>query len=97
MQPVIPPESNQNHCQQSNLRMKPIRQLLFHQTIILQIESQERDPLIDYGAEHVIYIGIFLIFIALAIVIGMISDKLEHALLFSLTLSVVLIAFLWSL
>ena len=80
--------------------MKPflqLLQLLSFQTTILQIESQPKDPLIDYGAEHLIYFGAFLIIVAIAIILGMISSKLEYAIVFSLVLSVILMAFLWNL
>ena len=65
-------------------------------TIILQIEQQQ-DSLIDYGAEHFIYFGIFLVIVAIAIIIGMLSRKLEHALAFSFLLTIVFMVFLWNL
>lgn len=64
--------------------------------IILQIEQQQ-DPLIDYGAEHFIYFGVFLVVVTTAIIIGMISKKIEHAIAFSLVLSVLFMVFLWNL
>lgn len=77
--------------------MIPITPLLSDRVLILQIESQPKDPLIDYGAEHLIYSGVFLTVVTIAIIIGMISSKLEHAIAFSLVLSVIFMAFLWNL
>ena len=77
--------------------MKSIFQLPSPNTIILQIESQQQDRLIDYGAEHLIYFGVFLIVVAIAAIVGMISSKIEHAIVFSLFLSIIFIVFLWNL
>lgn len=66
-------------------------------SVILQIQQQQKDPLIDYGAEHLIYFGVFLVVVAIAIIIGMLSRKLEHALVFSLILTVIFMVFLWNL
>ena len=75
--------------------MKPILRLPGNKTIILQIEPPQPDPLVDYdGAEHLIYFGVFLIVVTLAIIIGMISSKLEQAIAFSFILSIVFIIFL---
>ena len=65
-------------------------------SVILQIQ-QQKDPLIDYGAEHLIYFGVFLVVVAIAIILGMLSRKLEHALMFSLVLTVIFMIFLWNL
>ena len=49
------------------------------QLIVAQIEQPqtqpESDPLIDYGAEHLIDFGIVLIVFAIVIIIGMISKQ----------------------
>ncbi|MEG3439935.1 hypothetical protein V0288_22600 [Pannus brasiliensis CCIBt3594] len=52
-------------------------------------------PLVDSGAQNIIYIGLFLLVIAVTFVIGIISKKLEYALIFAATLSAILIAFFW--
>lgn len=77
--------------------MKLIIQRSLIKTVLLQIEQQQKDPLIDYGAEHLIHFGIFLIVVASAIVIGMLSRKLEHALIFSFVLTIIFMFFLWNL
>lgn len=71
-------------------------QLLSSNPIILQVQ-QQKDPLIDYGAEHIIYFGVFLVIIAIAVILGIISRKMEHAILFSFVLSITFIVFLWNL
>ncbi|GAB4549199.1 MAG: hypothetical protein Tsb0014_43860 [Pleurocapsa sp.] len=70
------------------------------QLIMAQIEPTQkpssRDSLIDYGAEHLIDIGIVLIAFMVIIIIGMISKELEKAILFALGLSTFLIIILWN-
>jgi hypothetical protein len=52
-------------------------------------------PLVNSGAQDIIYIGIFGLAIALVIVIGAISRKIEYAIVFAAILSAILIALLW--
>ena len=70
------------------------------QLIVAQIEQPqtqpESDPLIGYGAEHLIDFGIVLIVFAIVIIIGMISKQTEKAILFALALSAFLIIVLWN-
>ena len=74
----------------SILSQKPTCAASLFSSVVLQIEQQQKDPLIDYDAEHLIYFGIFLVIVAIAIIIGMLSRKLEHALIFSLVLTIIL-------
>ncbi len=70
------------------------------QLVMAQIEQTQepspKDPLIDYGAEHLIDIGVVLIAFMVVIIIGMISKQLETAILFALGLSAFLIIILWN-
>lgn len=59
-------------------------------------EPSPRDPLINYGAEHLIDIGVVLIAFMIVIIIGMLSKQVEKALLFALGLSAFLIIILWN-
>lgn len=66
------------------------------QAVRAQSNSQS-DPLISKGGDIALYVGLFLLIIAIGCVIGIISRRLEYALLFALTLSAVFIVFLWTL
>ena len=59
-------------------------------------EPSPKDALINYGAEHLIDIGVVLIAFMVVIIIGMISKQLETAILFALGLSAFLIIILWT-
>lgn len=56
----------------------------------------KKDPLIAHGWDYVLYLGIFAIAIALIAIVGAVSPRVEHALYFALAISVVLIAFLFT-
>ncbi len=56
-------------------------------------QPTQKDPLMNYKAEHLIYAGVFLLVIGLIIIVGVLSRKLEYALLFATSLSLVLILF----
>lgn len=60
-------------------------------------EPSQSDPLIAYGAEHLIDFGVVLLAVTIVLVIGIISKQLEYALLFALALSAFLIVILWNL
>jgi hypothetical protein len=68
--------------------------------IIVQVdqspEPSQLDPLIAYGAEHLVDFGVVLLAVTIVIVIGIISKQLEYALLFALALSAFLIVILWN-
>ncbi|WP_052055217.1 hypothetical protein [Myxosarcina sp. GI1] len=70
------------------------------QQIIVQIkqpsERSQRDPLIDYSAEHLIDFGVVLLAVTVILIIGMLSKQMEIAILFALALSTCLIIVLWS-
>ncbi|AKV69645.1 MULTISPECIES: hypothetical protein [Microcystis] len=51
--------------------------------------------LVNSGSQDLVYIGVFLLAITLVMVIGIINKKIEYALIFAATLTVILIAFLW--
>ncbi|TRU47860.1 MAG: hypothetical protein EWV91_10230 [Microcystis aeruginosa Ma_QC_Ca_00000000_S207] len=51
--------------------------------------------LVNSGTQYLVYIGVFLLAISLVIVIGIFSKKIEYALIFAATLTVILIAFFW--
>lgn len=54
-----------------------------------------QDPLVSQGGEHAIYMGLALLVIAVSLILGKIFQRLEIAILFALTLAVVLILFIW--
>lgn len=51
--------------------------------------------LVNSGTQDLVYIGVFLLAITLVMVIGIINQKIEYALIFAATLTIILIAFLW--
>lgn len=56
--------------------------------------ENSQDSLIAKGWEREQYVGIAILFISLIAVIGYFSRRLEYALLFALTLSIILVVFL---
>ena len=54
----------------------------------------EQDPLINQGGKVTIKIGIFLIAILSVILVKVFSPRVEHAILFALFLSIILIGFI---
>ena len=77
-------------------------QTLFSQPVIiaqeveLPQEQSPNDPLIDYGAEHLIDFGVVLIVFTVIVIIGMINKQTDKAILFALGLSAFLIIILWN-
>ncbi|MBD2287789.1 MAG: hypothetical protein ACK47N_07940 [Microcystis sp.] len=51
--------------------------------------------LVNSGTQDLVYIGVFLLAITLIIVIGIINQKIEYALIFAATLTAILVAFFW--
>ena len=51
--------------------------------------------LVNSGSQNLVYIGVFLLAITLVVVIVIINKKIEYALIFAATLTVILIAFFW--
>ncbi|MCA2692108.1 MULTISPECIES: hypothetical protein [unclassified Microcystis] len=51
--------------------------------------------LVNSGTQDLVYIGVFLLAITLVVVIGIINQKIEYALIFAATLTVILVAFFW--
>ena len=70
----------------------------FQQPVIIarEVEPSQKDPLIDYGAEHLIDFGVVLTAFTIIIIIGMINKQTEKAILFALGLSAFLIIILWN-
>ncbi|MDB9306519.1 MULTISPECIES: hypothetical protein [Cyanophyceae] len=57
-------------------------------------EPTQQDSLIAKGWQREQYIGIAILFITLIAAVGYLSRRLEYALLFAFTLSIILIVFL---
>lgn len=57
-----------------------------------QISDRQTDPLIDKSGEVTVYIGTFLTIGAIAAIVGVLSRRLEHAVLTALGLSLIPIA-----
>ena len=55
--------------------------------------TPQSDPLIDQSGSQITYVGVFLLIIGIAIVVGTFSRKVEHAVLTALILSIFPIAF----
>lgn len=58
------------------------------------VDQPEKDPLIAQGEENIAYLGILLLAIGIAAVVGLLSRRLDYAILFSFIFSVVIIAVL---
>jgi hypothetical protein len=55
--------------------------------------TPQTDPLIDQGGANITYVGVFLLIVGIAIVVGAFSRKVEHAVITALVLSIFPIAF----
>ncbi|KAB0243316.1 hypothetical protein EZJ55_13750 [Microcystis aeruginosa EAWAG127a] len=51
--------------------------------------------LVNSGSQYLVYIAVFVLAITLVMVIGIINQKIEYALIFAATLTVILVAFFW--
>ncbi len=69
--------------------------LLLAQSPIPPSPAPTDTPLINPGARHIVYIGLFVLAIAITAVVGIISRRVEYALIFAAILSAILIALLW--
>lgn len=58
------------------------------------VDQPEKDPLIAQGEENIVYLGVLLLAIGIATVVGFLTHRLEYAIIFSFILSVVIIAIL---
>jgi hypothetical protein len=67
--------------------------LSYVQALGKQTSTQQASLLIDKSGEVTVYIGAFLIIIASATIIGVLSRRIEHAVFTALGLSLILIAF----
>lgn len=57
-----------------------------------QASEQQTDPLITKGGEVTVYLGTFLIIIAIVAIVGIMSRRIEHAVFTALGLSLIPIA-----
>ncbi|MBP0029100.1 hypothetical protein [Roseofilum sp. Guam] len=51
--------------------------------------------LVSHQGQTIVYIGIFLLIVTLIIIVGMINQNIEKALIISVLLSLILIPILW--
>lgn len=58
------------------------------------VDQPEKDPLIAQGEENVVYLGVLLLAIGIATGVGLLTRRLDYAIIFSFLLSVVIIAIL---
>lgn len=58
--------------------------------VLTSAKSVKKDPLIDYGGETLVDIGVILLAIGLVITVKIISPRVEHAILLAIFLSLVL-------
>jgi hypothetical protein len=58
------------------------------------VDPPEKDPLIAKGEEHIVYFGVLLLAVGIVTVIGILSRRLDYALIFGFLLSAVIIAIL---
>ncbi len=64
------------------------------QSLLIQlIATSLEDPLIDWRTEKVIQILVWILIIAIASVVGLISRRLEQAIFFAIISSIITIAF----
>lgn len=58
------------------------------------VDQPEKDPLIAQGEENVVYLGVLLLVIGISTAVGLLSRRLDYAVLFSFIFSAVIIAVL---
>lgn len=58
------------------------------------VDQPEKDPLIAQNEENIVYLGVLLLAIGIATAVGLLSRRLDYAIIFSFLVSVVLIAVL---
>lgn len=64
------------------------------QQVLIELLAQTlEDPLIDWGAENLIVISVWLLVISLSLTVGLFSRRLEHALIAAFVTSLITIAF----
>ncbi len=57
----------------------------------------KEDPQIDTGGQHIIFLGVVLLAIMVVVVIGILSPRVEHAILAAIVLSLGLIGLFFAL
>lgn len=57
------------------------------------VDTTQKDPMIERGLEDWQYAGILAIAVGLVALVGVLSRRVEHAIMFAIVLSVILIAF----
>lgn len=77
----------------ASIQVRELQQLQFKK---LQekpsVEPVPKDPLIAWNLDRVIYVGVFLLAVSILVAVGLLSRRVEYALLFALVLSALLIA-----
>lgn len=79
-----------------NIQLDAITNQIHRLNLLISEQPTQKDPLINYNEEHLIYGGVFLLVISLIIGLGLLSRKLEYALLCAITLTLILILFFYS-
>jgi hypothetical protein len=60
----------------------------------LVVDQPKKDPLIAHGEENIVYLGVLLLAISIAAVVGILSRRLDYAIILSFLFSFVIIAIL---
>lgn len=58
------------------------------------VDQPEKDPLIAHGEENIAYLGVLVLAIGIATAVGVLSRRLDYAIIISFFVSVVMIAIL---
>lgn len=58
------------------------------------VVDQPEDPLVAQGEENIVYLGVLLLAIGIATAVGLLSRRLDYAIIFSFLVSVVIITIL---
>jgi hypothetical protein len=76
-----------------NLQIQRLPAIIFH--FLISAVPVQNHSLINRGEENVVYVGVFLIAIGLVAAVGIVSRKIEHALVFAIFITAVIIGFFW--
>lgn len=75
-----------------NLQTQIFPTIITIRFLMSPIQAQT-DPLISQGGENLVYVGVVLVAIGLVVAVGILSPRIEHAVIFAILLSITLIAF----
>ena len=81
------------HLQNTFMKLQPQQLQAISIPFLVSVAPTQNDPLINRGGEKVVDIGVSLLAVALVFVVWKLSPRVEHAIIFALALSIVLIAF----